>query len=237
MRILLIDADGDFPNLALMKLSSHHKYQGDKVYFGSCKNPDIVYISCVFTWNNEKALQASAFYPNAKIIYGGTGFNLDSLLPTEIEHLRPDYSLYDLDYSVGFATRGCIRSCPWCIVPEKEGNIHHGSPLSEFVDPLLKKILLLDNNLLTHPDHLEILNEIILLDKKTSFAQGLDIRLINNLNAELLSKIKYYDIRFKNRRLHFAWDDPKLEKTRSQRNRDSFDLGGSAQIILCSMFL
>lgn len=214
MRVLLIDADGEeFPNLALMKLSTYHKTQGDEVFFGSCARAEIVYISCVFTWNKEKALQASTFYPNAKIVYGGTGFNLDSSLPYEIEHIKPDYSLYDIDYSIGFVTRGCIRNCSWCIVPEKEGGIHHGSPLSEFVNPQLNKIQLLDNNLLSHPHHIEILKELIQLNKKTSFSQGLDIRLINKENAELLSKIKYYDIRFKNRRLHFAWDDPKTEKS------------------------
>ena len=99
MRVLLIDGDGEeFPNLALMKLSTYHKNQGDQVFLGSCKSPDRVYISCVFTWNKEKALQASAFYPDAEIICGGTGFNLDSSLPHEIEHLMPDYSLYGIGH-------------------------------------------------------------------------------------------------------------------------------------------
>ena len=46
---------------------------------------------------------------------------------------------------------------------------------------------------------------------KTCFTQGLDIRLINPENAQLLSQILYYDLKFTKRRLYFAFDDPKLE--------------------------
>jgi len=212
MKVLLIDADGDFPNLALMKLSTYHKNRGNDVRFGSCDSPDLVYISCVFTWNRERALQASTYYPNSEIKFGGTGFNLSSKLNGDIENLKPDYSIYPyVDYSLGFTTRGCIRNCPWCIVPQKEGSIKKGSQLSEFVEPTFDKIILLDNNLLAYPKHRKILTELIELDKKTCFTQGLDIRLIEKKNANLLSQIKYYDTGFKNRRLYFAWDDPKIE--------------------------
>lgn len=216
MKILLIDADGkDFPNLALMKLSTYHKTRGDEVFFGSSnKSPDRVYISCVFSWNKENALQASTYYPNAEIQYGGSGIDLKTTLPPEVEACRPDPDLYPIDYSLGFATRGCIRNsitCPWCIVPQKEGYIKKGTPLNNFVDLRLKKIILLDNNLLSYPDYKEILNDLISLNKKVCFSQGLDIRLINPENAELLSQIKYYDTGFKHRRLYFAWDHPDIE--------------------------
>jgi len=217
MKILLIDGDGEeFPNLALMKLSTYHKNRGDKVFLGSCMSPDIVYVSCVFSWNKEKAVQASNFYLNAEIHYGGSGFDLKTTLPPEVEVCRPDYEIYKSDYSLGFTTRGCIRNsvtCPWCIVPKKEGYIKKGTPLKDFVDPKLKKILLLDNNLLSYPDHKEILNDLISLNKKVCFSQGLDIRLITPENAELLSQIKYYDTGFKHRRLYFAWDQPSIEQS------------------------
>ena len=56
------------------------------------------------------------------------------------------------------------------------------------------------------------LKKLIEINKKTSFSQGLDIRLITQENAELLSQIKYYDLDFKDRRLYFAWDFPELEQ-------------------------
>ena len=40
----------------------------------------------------------------------------------------------------------------------------------------------------------------------------MDIRLINPENAELLSKVKYYNRHFNKRRLYFVFDDPQLER-------------------------
>jgi len=213
MRVLLIDGDGpEFPNLALMKWSGYHKEQGNEIYFGSCSNPSEIYISCVFTWNREKATSASTYYPNAKIHFGGSGFNLSSELPYEVEHHKPDYSLYpNVDFSLGFTSRGCIRNCPWCVVPKKEGWIREHSPLNEFIEPSFNKIMLLDNNFLASPKSIEKLEQIITLEKKISFNQGLDIRLINEKNAKLLSQTRYYDLKFKSRRLYFAWDIPQIE--------------------------
>jgi hypothetical protein len=45
------------------------------------------------------------------------------------------------------------------------------------------------------------------------FSQGLDIRLVDKENAELLAKLKYYDFDFTHRRLYFAFDYPKLRDT------------------------
>lgn len=226
MRVLLIDVEGDFPNLALMKLSSYHKNKGDEVRFGSCSEPDVVYISCVFTWNRSRALSASTFYPNADIRFGGSGFNLSTKLAYEVEHSKPDYTLYPhADFSLGFTTRGCIRKCPWCIVPEKEGGLRAHSPLEEFVEPKFGKIVLLDNNLLAYEEHSKILKRLIVLKKKVCFSQGLDIRLVTEENAKLLSRIKYYNQRFKRRQLYFAWDLPETEPAVKQGIQTLLDAG------------
>lgn len=101
--IAIIDADiigkkkHRFPNLASMKLSSYHKSIGDNVIllasYDGLSNYDMVYISKVFTDTpiDESILQ----YPNVK--YNGTGFFYDKAtpLPYEIEHIMPDYHLYD----------------------------------------------------------------------------------------------------------------------------------------------
>lgn len=53
---------------------------------------------------------------------GGTGYKDYGSLPREIEATLPDYSIYpQVKHAIGFLTRGCIRNCPWCIVPRKEG--------------------------------------------------------------------------------------------------------------------
>ncbi len=211
MKALLIQVDGKWPNLALMKLSAWHKKRGDEVYKGSCKTPDFVYISCIFPQNRSKALGMAKFYPNAKVSFGGVGLDLKSKLPYDIEHTMPDYSLYGSDYSMGFSTRGCIRDCPWCIVPEKEGWIREHAPIAEFLHPEHNKLLLIDNNFTASPDCIKKLKQLAEWGGKVSFNQGLDIRLINENLAQLLSNIRYYDSDFNERRLYFSYDQSGIE--------------------------
>lgn len=131
MRIGLVDIDGhNFPNLALMKLSAWHKSQGDSVEFADPMfgRYDRVYMSKVFTFTPD----CPDIY-HCEVIRGGTGFrDYTTVLPGEIEHICPDYSLYGVNEAYGFLTRGCPNRCPWCIVPHKEGAIRPASPLREF---------------------------------------------------------------------------------------------------------
>ena len=130
-----------FPNLALMKLSESHKNKGDDVsFFEPGKNYDWVYSSKVFTFTSTDPLLP------INSIKGGTGYSLDIYLPYEIEHTMPDYSLYNLDYSVGFLTRGCPKKCKHCVVPLKEGDIVPNADITEFLDH--NEAVLLDNNVL-----------------------------------------------------------------------------------------
>jgi len=198
MKILLLDLDitrrrKPFPNLALMKISAFHKAKGDHVFlnFPLCQ-PDVTYISCVFTWNKKKI---TGFPPGAVI--GGSGIDLKAELPPEIEHIMPDYTLYpNMDFSLGFTSRGCIRNCPWCIVPEKEGKVKPWASIYEFWDRKHKKIVLLDNNLLASPNWKEVLKELAQLPVKVDFNQGLDIRLIDEEKIWWLKKIQTKVLRF-----------------------------------------
>jgi len=185
----LIQVDGKWPNLALMKLSAWHKKRGDEVTLVdlSSHNFDRVYASKVFV--------------------GGSGVDLKSELPKEIEVQVPDYELFKTDYSIGFTSRGCIRDCGFCIVSEKEGWIEE-APFDWIVSG---KVLLLDNNFLASPKWKEKLEFFIRHKLKVCFSQGLDIRLVNKENVQLLAQVKYYDNHFNRRRLYFAFDDPKLE--------------------------
>jgi len=212
MNVLLIDVDQKFPNLALMKISAWHKKKGDAAGF-NVNNPDKVYISTVFTWHKAKALGMANFYKSlgCEVEIGGSGIDLKKTLPDEIEHIMPDYSLYGIRYSIGFTSRGCIRNCPWCIVPKKEGSIRNHAPIDEFYVPRWRKLILYDNNFLASPKWYENLRELIARKIKVSFNQGLDIRLINQENARLLSKVHYYDDQFKDRRLYFSFDLLQIE--------------------------
>jgi radical SAM superfamily enzyme YgiQ (UPF0313 family) len=189
MKVGLIQLDGKMPNLALMKLSAWHKNKGDDVTVLDLSNLsfDRVYASKVFV--------------------GGSGYDLKSELPPEIEALTPDYEQFKTEYSIGFTSRGCIRDCGFCIVREKEGAIRE----APFDWVSHHKVIVLDNNFLASPCWREKLEYFIRQKLKVNFNQGLDIRLINEENAKLLSQVKYYDRTFRNRRLYFAFDDPRLE--------------------------
>lgn len=203
MKVLLIDVDSKIPNLALMKISAHHKQKGDQVGFNII-DPDVVYGSIVFSKNKWKGNAIKTMYPDVDVIIGGSGYNYIPL-SEEIEHIFPDYDLYNCDYSLGFTTRGCIRNCEFCIVPEKEGKIKRHASIYEFWDHKHKHIVLLDNNILALPNWFkEITNQIKSNNLSVDFNQGLDIRLINDDNAKILSDVKVKpDYRF-------AFDDPFL---------------------------
>lgn len=197
-KVLLMDLDvmnrrKPFPNLALMKLSAFHKARGDEVYlnFPLCR-PDITYASCVFTWNGKKAIGL----PSDAVI-GGSGLDLSTELPPEIEKMRPDYSLYpNVDFGLGFTSRGCIRNCPWCLVPQKEGEIKAWSRVYDFWFPGQREIILLDNNILAAPNWKETLTDLAKLGVRVDFNQGLDIRLINEEVVGYLKRIKTRHLRF-----------------------------------------
>jgi len=212
MKILLIHVDGKLPNLPLMKLSAWHKKQGDQVFFRQPCRPDIVYIGVVFSWNVPKAIGlAKMYFYNSKVTVGGIGLNVK--LPDDIEHIMPDYDLYGADFSMGYTSRGCIRKCPWCVVPKKEGYIRDHAPISEFWNPRHKKLILFDNNFLASPKWKENLEFIITNRLEISFCQGLDIRLINDETAKWLAILRAKTPSFSGRdMLYFAFDDVKYEK-------------------------
>lgn len=185
MKIAFHDSENKkYPNLALMKLSSWHKSKGDSVsFFDPLYDYDIIYSSKVFTFTiDDPYLPKSA-------IKGGTGYNINSFLPEEIEHMIPDYSLYGINYSMGFLTRGCPNKCKWCIVPEKEGHVRAHSDIEEFAKH--KDVVLLDNNVLASEHGIKQIEKISKLKLKIDFNQGLDARLIDNSVAKLLSKVKW----------------------------------------------
>lgn len=222
MKVLLLDVDSKIPNLALMKLSTFYKNKNIEVDFiklnfngypGKKKMKIIdgsaykkIYCSNIFTVNQDyfKIINCN------DVEIGGVGsINPLKKLSPEIEYLELDYSLYpENDMSYGFITRGCIRNCYFCFVPKTEGK------LSYYMDPKdiirHKKVVFMDNNFLAYDEHKEILKELKKLKVRCEFNQGLDIRLIDEENAKLLSDLNYIG------EYLFAFDDvsykPVIEK-------------------------
>lgn len=217
MKIGLIDVDGhNYPNLPLMKLSAWHKKQGDRVQWynafdGLIEEYDKIYMSKVFSFTSD--------YPHPiyakEVERGGTGYCIETVngkevfhqernknLSDEIEHIYPDYSLYPeqtKDTAYGFLTRGCPRGCDFCIVKDKEGLCSRKvADLSEFWGGQ-KNIELLDPNILASKEWEELLQQLIDSKATVNFNQGLDIRMMTDKKAEMLSQIPI-------KAIHFAWD-------------------------------
>lgn len=191
MLIALHDSDHTgFPNYALMKISAWHKAQGDTVeWFMPLGQYGRVYSSKVFTFTPEDP------YLPPDTVKGGTGYGIYDPLPDEIDDMFPDYSIYpDCHYAIGFLTRGCIRACPWCVVPRKEGKIRPYRTWQQIKRQDSRDIVLMDNNVLACPWGVEQLESMVGQDVRIDTNQGLDSRLVTPEIAKILSKLKW--IRF-----------------------------------------
>ncbi len=204
MRIGLVDVDGhNFPNYALMRISGYHKAKGDDVEWAvPLKNDyDIVYKSKIFTFTPDDLTPW-----NGDIIKGGTGYNIESKLPPEIEaFLDLDYSIYPQHkYSLQFFSRGCIRKCPFCLVRQKEGYIHEVEPTT--LNPNGKHIEVLDNNFFANPNWRKAIDYLLEKNQKVKL-HGVDVRIMNEEQAYWLNKLKMEG------NIHIAWDLPQLDLT------------------------
>jgi len=187
MKILLVNVDSTIPNLALEKLRVYYEQQGDKVYQIQDESLlpfidayDKIYVSCVFDYNKHRCRKWKGI---AEI--GGSGYILKKHLPVNIEKIKPKINL-------GFATRGCIRNCYFCIVPKKEGKIHVVSDIYDLWDGQTRDILLLDNNILAAPEHFfKIAGQLKKEKLRVDFNQGLDHRLLTDKICRELFSLSY----------------------------------------------
>lgn len=213
MRIALIDVDGhNFPNIPLMKISAWHKKKGDHVEWYEpmfSGHMDKVYMSKVFSFTPDYQY----FIDADEIVKGGSGYCIklvdgkevfdktkDIELHYEIEHIMPDYSIYNItDTAYGFLSRGCPRGCDFCHVETKEGRKSYKvANLSEFWNGQ-KNIVLCDPNILACRQWEELLQQLIDSEANVDINQGIDIRMITEEKAQMLKKVKMKQIRF-------AWD-------------------------------
>ena len=216
MNIGLVDVDGHakkkkwgatiYPNIALCKIARWHKEQGDSVEWAfGLKHYDRIYMSKVFNFSPDDLTAYNA----DEVIKGGTGYDIFSRLPNEIDRTQPDYSIYPAipsDTAYGFLTRGCPNKCRWCVVPRKEGRIVPYMDVDEIAIEGRTKLVLMDNNILAAGDYAkQQVQKIIERGYRVDFNQALDARLVTDEWAKLLAKVKWLD---KNR-IRFGCDTHK----------------------------
>jgi hypothetical protein len=147
------------------------------------------------------------------------------------------------DSYLGYATRGCIRECPFCAVHIIEPNFCKYTSIEKQVIDIKsnygekKHLLLLDNNVLASDDFNKIINDIKTIgfekgakfcvenngrkscsNRYVDFNQGVDARLLTKEKMKLLSEIAINPLRI-------AFDDIKdkdiyIEKVRMAAEHD-----------------
>lgn len=175
-------------NLALMKIASWHKANGDRVWLNGVGCFDKTYGSWLFDFSEKSPCD----------IEGGPGID-PTITLNGFDGVRPDYDLYGLDFSLGYTWAYCPRKCKFCVVPKQNNpKIHHS--IWEFHDPKFKKICLLNNNTFSDPQWKETFEEIWDADLTVIDENGYDLRLMDEEKAEALKRTRFKGY------IHYAWD-------------------------------
>ncbi|MBF0602163.1 MAG: hypothetical protein HQL07_00550 [Nitrospirae bacterium] len=218
MNVRITPLDGKLPNLALMRLASFHRENGDQVTvtrsltreLGEPK-PDVVYGSAIFNSSFRQVEDFRKQFPDA--IIGGTGSGNWQTVEEIIgqEWLRVDYSDYpNCDASIGYTMQGCRFKCEFCIVPKKEGKPRATSTILDIWRGGLhsRKLLLLDSDFFGQPEGAwrKRIDEIRTGGFRVCLEQGINIRTITDTQAASLASIEYRCTKFQRRRLYCAWD-------------------------------
>lgn len=211
MKIGLFDVDSKIPNLALMKISAWHKQNGDETELYMPLLHDTyskIYASAIFDFSDKS-------YVRDDMIVGGTGVNLKTALTPAMDKMNPDYDLYGYKHNIGFAMRGCRFKCGFCVVPRKEGKAYSESTIRNLMTNKSGSnfLMLLDNDFFGNPNWKDCVEEILDMNLRVNFSQGLNIRIISEKQADALSKIDFRDKSNNMPRITFAWDQIEDERT------------------------
>ena len=179
-----------FPRRTKWTPNDEFAFVGDPPLFRPSEQP--VRISVTFTWDIEEGKRLlRAWRPFYKdILLGGPAFGdpCDYFLP----------GLY-LKEGVTITSRGCPWKCPWCFVPEREGEIRELQ--------IKEGWIIQDNNLLAcSKKHQEAVFEMLSKQKHPiEFSGGLDGHFLSDWHINWFKKLRI-------NQLWFACDHPESFK-------------------------
>lgn len=163
---------------------------------------DTVYLSVVFSWQKQDAFQRVVWHQSQgrTVRVGGPAADYD---PGFFQGVGYEQGGIDAlprhNPNATFTSRGCIRNCPFCIVPVIEGDLVE-------LDDWPPRPIVCDNNLLAcSRAHFDRVIDRLKPVPNVDFNQGLDARLLTTHHANRLTELDLYLVRL-------AWDDTKNEK-------------------------
>lgn len=204
MKIALVNIEPKIENTAYMQISQYYKNKGASVEWYSPlfhREYAKIYCSSLFTFTSKKLVTLD-------MVCGGTGFEekVKTRLPPEIETTDLDYSLYPkCKTSYLWFSRGCIRACPFCVVPKKEGPLIPVEPKN--LNPNGVYVSVMDNNPTANPHFFKVIEYLLRLDQPIDFQSGVDVRTFSDKIGEALKRLRYWNY------FHTAWDNPRENLT------------------------
>lgn len=156
---------------------------------GGVRGADEIHISVAFTYDMEKAERLAEQWSSIglPVRLGGPAFNTPGG-----EFVPGRY----LKYGYVITSRGCPNRCWFCAVPQREGGVLRGLPITEGWN-------VLDDNLLACSErHIRAVFAMLARQsERPSFTGGLEARLLRPWHVDLLRQVK-------TKRMFFAYDTP-----------------------------
>lgn len=149
-----------------------------------------LYISVPFTWLLPIADRMAREH-KGKVVAGGPAVDL---VGAPWANETPGYTVYDVlsihNPFATFTTRGCLRHCSFCAVPQTEGAFRE-------LDTWKPAPIVCDNNLLAaSKKHFERVVQSLLPLPFVDFNQGLDHRLLKDWHIDQMRRLNSVKIRF-----------------------------------------
>jgi hypothetical protein len=193
MKALVINCSTDY-NLGVEKITNWLSRQGHRVTKAkpgvkALNGYDSVYLSALYTWDIPALIEeVKRFLPGTKIAIGGPApsvmanyiYSKTGIRPTI--GLDPRFEAEPGNYKSSYTSRGCIRNCPYCSVPDVEGD------LREVADFTPAPVILDPNFLACSKKHIECAIEKLARLPLVDFLHGLDVRLLKSWQIELFLK-------------------------------------------------
>jgi len=196
-KVLLFNASKPFYNLAIEKLRYFHRkdncYENVDIFSPEF---DIAYFSAIFSWDVPFLVKSAKEAKTKQMLVGGPGVSVLGSYILNETGTKAHIGLLDIieriklpQPKMAFTSRGCIRNCPFCLVPKIE-------EFQEYKDfQVARKIQ--DNNFLacSKEHRLKVYKQLENLSN-IDFNQGLDVRLFTHFDLDKMMSLKMQYYRF-----------------------------------------